>query len=270
MQIADPISLGGTDTVQAIATAAAALAPVKTPARITQIVPLSAELFEYHVEPKTPLHWEPGAHMHIGLPGFDKDVATGGKPNKTLVHHMSIVTLEEDGDVVFVTRIPREGASVFKQALRSLTVGDTVTLFKVARVLELKPNTTTIFITQGVGLAPVVPLMRVWSESKLTATPDNSTVISIHISRDGEHIYANRLVELLGASSCYACENRGALKELVASVVDPNAAQEFVVVGSSAFLHSQIASLRELGVRDEMILLDKKPSKREKFFGIAQ
>lgn len=65
---------------------------------------LSKELWAYKVKLDPAVTWTPGAHVHIGLPGF----RDGDTPNKALVRHMSAASLTDDGYLEFITRVPAE------------------------------------------------------------------------------------------------------------------------------------------------------------------
>lgn len=235
----------------------------KIKATIAQVTRLSRELFEYRLVPARALSWIPGTHLHVGLPGFDADE----KPNKELVHHLSVVSIPDDQQVVVVTRIPEDSdrRSLFKQTLAQLSAGDQVTLFKFANVLYLEDDTRMIFVTQGVGLAPAVPLMRI---NKGWPHP-GCEVRSLHISKAGDHIYQAEVESYVGADHAFWTESREALAQRLIKEIEQAAADGvravYLPIGSKAFLQTQIELLRAQGVQDECILLDKKASKREDF-----
>jgi len=77
--------------------------------------------------------WEAGADIHIAFDGF---MGPEG-PDKTLIRHMSVMTLPLEGKIAFTTRVPGSG-SVFKTKLAEVKVGDELNLFKVGNRIPLR------------------------------------------------------------------------------------------------------------------------------------
>ncbi len=59
------------------------------------------------------LTWEPGAHVHVAIPGFNE----GDQVRRELVRHMSVSTLPEEGYLGFTTRLDSSD-SLFKPSTR--------------------------------------------------------------------------------------------------------------------------------------------------------
>lgn len=204
------------------------------------------------------LTWDPGSHMHVGLPGFDAD----GERHPALVRHMSVCTLPEEGRLGFTTRLD-SSASVFKESLARLKPGDELTFFKFGSSLApRRDGRPLVIVSQGVGVASARPLALAYDRDQ-TGIP-SLTLIIVGSRRHG--VYRD-LLDFLAAPG-FAVErvdHRDELQGALASVPDPEGAT-FDVVGSDAFLRSCIASLRGLGVADDQIVLDKSPVKRASFF----
>lgn len=94
------------------------------------------------------LSWQPGAHIHIGVRGFEDD--------RSLVHHMSIVN--QDGPLTFWTRL---SDSQFKKRL--FECGD-VTFFKCQAMLNWQGG-STLCLSQGLGLSAMEGLSHLQHEN---------------------------------------------------------------------------------------------------------
>lgn len=218
------------------------------------------------------LTWEPGAHLHVGLPGFDAD----GERHPELVRHMSVCTLPEEGALGFTTRL-NSSDSQFKRTLGPMGVGDSVALFKFGSILGLPDDgRPVVLLSQGVGIASMRPLLLSYAHRKaageLAATP---SLTSITVDAGERAIYGEELAGLSAeglvqrrvtgrAEFAEAVRELGGLGEL-GELGDP-AGSLFEVVGSDGFLASTISLLRGLGVADGSIVLDKMEAKRAPFF----
>ena len=97
--------------------------------------------------------WEAGAHTHFALEGFN----IGEKPNRSLVRHMSISTLPEEGSIGITTRI-KEECSEFKDILKREEKNRKVALFKTSTNVPLKRENRPIYLlSSGVGIATFRP-----------------------------------------------------------------------------------------------------------------
>ena len=69
--------------------------------RISRVDDLGDLVRVYYFDKPAGFDWDEGAHVHLGLPGFD----AGEKRDKSLVRHMSILTLVEEDTVGVITRL---------------------------------------------------------------------------------------------------------------------------------------------------------------------
>ena len=209
------------------------------------------------------LTWEPGAHCHVALPGFDE----GGRPNRELVRHMSVCTLPEEGKLGFTTRL-NSSDSPFKRALAGMSAGDELVFFKFGSILGLPDDgRPVVLLSQGVGIASMRPLVLDFARRReaggFSRTP---SLTSVNVGREGAAIYAAQLGALAAEGLAMTrVTSRVAFEDAVRALPNP-AGSVFEVVGSSRFLLSTIALLRSLGVADDSIVLDKKPEKAATFF----
>lgn len=234
--------------------------------KILDVVPQSGELVTFYVSTPEGVHWNSGAHMHVGLPGF----RDGDKPNKALVRHMSICTRECDGRVGFTTRICAE-PSEFKGRLKAMKAGDEVTLFKIGNRLALSSDRDNVLITQGVGLAAVYPLLMDLSEGKLSAS-----VSLLQIQRPEEALFSEGLEALRRKAeqgnivfSEKSVSKRGDFyQELDALIRSHGAKALYTIIGGEGFLKGVLGTLAEHGIGRDSVQLDKGAEKAELFLSI--
>jgi ferredoxin--NADP+ reductase len=214
----------------------------------------------YYLEKPEDLVWEEGAHTHIGLEGYD----AGELPNKSLIRHMSIMTLPEEGIVGFTTRVPGS-SSEFKVELLKLNIGDEVTLFKVGSRMRLRrENRPIILVSMGVGMSTLRPLILAYSKDKT----DIPMLINVNVESSGEFIYQHELDQVVNGNykNYWLSSREGFYKTLQeVSEIEQNAI--YYVVGSDVFIKDMIQQLRSKNVKDSEIVLDKKEENMGLYFG---
>lgn len=231
------------------------------PVKITKVVQLTADIRLFYLEKPADLTWQAGSHMHIGLPGF----RDGAEPDKGLVRHMSIASLPASGYIMFMTRIPRDKRSRFKEKLATLREGDMVTVFKVSSNLRSFDDKPMLFLSMGVGLAPFLPL---WCEALQFS--GRAPWHSILVARPGEEALGQMAAQVnLPRLHSVCTANREAYQKALAAYLKnvPDARElRVVIVGSDAFLKGALAALDAIGVASTQIILDKKPELRRYYF----
>ena len=100
--------------------------------RINRVDDLGDLVRVYYFDKPAGFDWDEGAHVHLGLPGFD----AGEKRDKTLVRHMSILTLVEEDTVGVITRLDSSD-SRYKLMITDMKPGDEASLFKTGSALRL-------------------------------------------------------------------------------------------------------------------------------------
>lgn len=228
--------------------------------KIIDIVEESENSNTYYLEKPEELIWEEGAHTHIAIPGFKK----GEERNKELVRHMSIMTLPEENKIGFTTRI-KEEASLFKQELSKLSVGDELILFKLGSHLQLRrENRPLVLLSMGVAIAAMRPLIKAFVRN----SDQISKLYNININKDEVYIYIDDLAndtELTDDLELIYVEDKTNYYEAIKEVSE-NQSPIYYVVGSDSFLMDNIEFLRSRGVKEEDIVLDKKIDRRELYF----
>lgn len=216
-------------------------------------------VFTYTLEKPDELMWDEGSSFHLALPGYD----TGSEINKKLVHHLSINTLTDEGNIRFTTKIPIR-KSVFKKALSNLNVGDEVTIFKIKSHMALRrEDKPIVLLSQGLAMSTMRPLIKKFEI-------DNSNIpelISINVNKKDNHLYEKDFECVDG--SCfvkYWLESRNEYLEKLVEIAKEKSDAYFYVVGSEIFVLDSLYTLRENGVTDEQIIIDKDLEKRDIVF----
>ena len=216
-------------------------------------------VFTYTLEKPDELMWDEGSSFHLALPGYD----TGSEINKKLVHHLSINTLTNEGNIRFTTKIPIR-KSVFKKALSNLNVGDEVTIFKIKSHMALRrEDKPIVLLSQGLAMSTMRPLIKKFEI-------DNSNIpelISINVNKKDNHLYEKDFECVDG--SCfikYWLESRNEYLEKLVEIAKEKLDAYFYVVGSEIFVLDSLYTLRENGIANEQIIIDKDLEKRDIVF----
>ena len=216
-------------------------------------------VFTYTLEKPDELMWDEGSSFHLALPGYD----TGSEINKKLVHHLSINTLTDEGNIRFTTKIPIR-KSVFKKALSNLNVGDEVTIFKIKSHMALRrEDKPIVLLSQGLAMSTMRPLIKKFEI-------DNSNIpelISINVNKKDNHLYEKDFECVDG--SCfikYWLESRNEYLEKLVEIAKEKLDAYFYVVGSEIFVLDSLYTLRENGIANEQIIIDKDLEKRDIVF----
>lgn len=231
---------------------------IKYRVKITDIIEEVPGTKTYLLEKPSDFHWVEGSHTHIGLPGFD----VGEKPNKNLVHHMSIMTLPEENKIGFTTRMANP-TSEFKRKLGSMQVGDTVSIFKVgSRMFLRREDKPIVLLSMGVAIATMKPLVK-----KFIADSSNITnLTNINIDASKAFIYQRELDALENeAYKNIWVESRKDFYDIVDITLDKKDTI-YYIAGSDDFYSSVISYLLEKEVERNRIVIDVKEEKQDMFF----
>ncbi len=221
---------------------------IKHTVRILEIIDEGIDTKTFYLEKPVDFNWEEGSHTHIALDGYDSNEV----PNKSLVRHMSIMTLAQENRIGFTTRFPSQ-KSEYKTLLSTYQVGDKLSLFKLGSRMSLRrENRPIVLLSMGVGIATMRPLILSYIQNKqgisglthINVDPhpiiyrnDIETIQDekfTHIWTKTRVEYYQKLTELLRKDSIY------------------------YIVGSDTFLRSNIQKLKSIGIKIEDIMIDKK------------
>lgn len=201
------------------------------------------------------LTWEEGAHLHIAFPDFN----AGGIKNPERVRHMSIASLPREHVIAITTRM--NDTSPFKRSLADLTVGDEMVLYKFGSRLALhREGRPIVLLSMGVGLAAFRPLILEYVKDP-QGIP---SLTSLTRCRPGQELYQSELAPLSQA------QLRQEWHATADSYLQAAASQPldgyYYIVGSEIFIRDMIRLLRDRGIADESMIIDKKPPVRSMFF----
>lgn len=227
--------------------------------KVKNIIKESSEVRTFHLECPEGLTWEEGTFAHLAVKGFNE----GDKPNKGLVRHMSINTVPEENVIGITTRI-KEDCSEYKAIMRELQVGDEVAMFKIYSHAQLRREGKNIYLlSSGVGLATCRSLALTYLNN-----PDNiNKVHSLSVDSSGKYLFTDVFESNEDKNfGAQFVDNRSAYYEEVRKLADSDGI--YYVIGSDDFLRQNIKVLRELGISNEQIVLDKRKEQMEEFLTV--
>jgi len=210
----------------------------------------------YKMEIPVGLSWDEGAHMHVGIKGFD----AGEEPNKSLVRHLSVMSLPDEGYMAFTTRLNEE-KSLFKFNLDRLSVGDELVIFKVGSRMKLRrENRPLILVSQVISQATIRPLILKYSSD----SSNIGSVTNINVDRSCKFTYRSELEKIEGVKY-YWEKSRDELSNRLEKLFDKDAV--YYIVGSDDFISSLTGNLLSRGIDENDIVLDVKPEKKKVIVG---
>lgn len=234
---------------------------VKYRLQITDIVDEVQGTRTYYMNMPEGFIWDEGSHAHIGLAGFDE----GEMPVKEWVRHMSIMTLPDENKIGFTTR-KRENCSEFKEKLFQSKIGDEIIVFKPGSRMSLRrEDRPVVLVSMGVGIATMRPLVLAYDKNR-QGVP---SMMNINVDATGDFLYRRDLDHL--ACDCYTnlwLEGRQKLHDLIEEL-NYEEMPVFYLVGSDTFIIDLIHRLRGKGVRQEDMVIDKKPEFITRFLMVS-
>lgn len=227
--------------------------------KILDIVEEYKNVYTYTLEKPEGLLWDEGSSFHLALPGYDE----AEEVNKKLIHHLSINTLTDEENIKFTTKIPIR-KSVFKKALSKLEIGDELTIFKIKSNMTLKrEDKPIVLLSQGLAMSTMRPLIKKF-EIDSSNIPE---LISLNVNKKDNHLYEKDF-ECTEDSAFikYWIESRAEYLEKLKEMAKEKANAYFYVVGSEIFVLDSLYILRENGIADNQIIIDKDIEKRDIVF----
>lgn len=222
---------------------------------IQQVVEEAKDTYTFKLELPAGFTWEEGAHTHFALEGFNKE----DRPNRTLIRHMSISTLPQEGAIGITTRVKPE-CSTFKSTLRDMNIGDKVAIFKTHSNVPLKREGKNVYLLScGVGIATFRPLVLAYSANR-DGVPH---LHSLNVDSSQQYLFKAAFASTDAFTAEFVDSRSNYYQRVEALATDKDGL--FYVVGSDEFLHETIATLRQSGVTPDQIMLDKHDFQFEDF-----
>lgn len=203
--------------------------------------------------------WEAGSDIHFAHPDF----MDSNTPDKSLIRHMSIMTLPEEGKIGFTTRVPGSG-SAYKKRLGDLVVGDEMMMFKLGNRIPLRrENRSIVLISMGVGVATMRPIILEY----LNDPSGIASVTNLVVDKEDQFVFRKELesINTDKIKNLFSSNRKMFYKNFESLQFDSN--NIFYVIGNDGFLEDIIARLKAKGVRPENIEIDKKPEKKAIMLG---
>lgn len=224
---------------------------------VAHIVKEAEGIYTFYFEKRDGINWEEGAHTHIAYLAYDTPVI----PDKSLVRHMSIMTLPTEQYLGITTRIPQP-SSLFKQELLKLNRGDSMIFFKLGSRLKLRrQNNDAILLSMGVGVATMRPLIKSYHE-------DNTGIhhmVHINVDRSGAYLFKDDLESAMKDSlELVWTLSRQQYFDILSQHIKQ--ATDYYLVGSDDFLISNIQFLMDRGIARDHIVIDKKEEVQDDYF----
>lgn len=230
--------------------------------KIKEIIEETPEIKTFHLECPEGVTWEEGAHIHLALEGFN----AGEKPNRALVRHMSISTIQKEAAMGITTRLKAE-RSEFKTILGNLSTGDQVAVFKIKSNLALRREDRNVYLlSSGVGLASFRPLVLQYLADGSQVKRLHSLNISAQTDTLFQSIFTSQAAKNFDATVVHQRADYYAGVQAFAK----DREGLFYIVGSDEFLEQNIALLRQEGIPVEQIIIDKHQMKRDLFLAKAE
>ncbi|KGE70965.1 ferredoxin--NADP reductase [Spirochaeta lutea] len=137
----------------------------------------------------------PGQFIHL--------VAPGAPVSKPTVRHMSIASIPEDGHLRIAMSLA--SGSPYKQAFRSLRPGQYLQVFGITgsfSLASLPEKTPLVFIAGGIGITPIMSLMRHIADKQL-----NHPWGLIHVANT--HLFRSEIDQLFPENPRIYCSRHG-------------------------------------------------------------
>lgn len=229
--------------------------------KINKIIDETPEVKTFLLDCPQDFTWEEGAHTHFALKGFNAEE----KPNRSLIRHMSISTMPDERSIGITTRI-REKCSEFKTILKTLNVGDEVAIFKTHSNVPLKRDGEKVYLlSSGVGLATFRPLVLDYFKR----ADQVNGIHSLNIDSSKDYLFTDIFTSSPDKdfTATFVDNRKGYYEEVKSLAADKEGI--FYVVGSDEFLLQNIEVLRNEGIRDEQIMLDKHERQLPEFLSLV-
>lgn len=206
-------------------------------------------------EKEKALTWKPGQHLHIVLPFLEFEDERGK------MRPFSIASSPTEGGLLmFATRI--RDTSGFKQTLKDLEIGDTITGDNEAGgnfFLKTKKESPQVILAGGIGITPFRSIIKydmdkkIGNEIHLIFSNTNSETTPFKEELDNWAKENKRLTVTYVFSEKEGRIDRQKLEKLVRNIPSP----DFLIAGPSSFVSSMEEILESMGVQEDKVATEK-------------
>ncbi len=222
--------------------------------RIKEIRETGKGMMSFFVTKPEGFEWEEATHIHAALPDYDRDSI----PNKALVHHLSIISLPQEDEIIITTRLDSSD-SLYKKRLANLQAGDELVLFKSGSYLRFRRDgRAVVLITMGVAAAVARPLVLAY----LNNQEGIPSFTCISVNRERPIPFETEMDDIKAPGlGLVRLSHRSELQQYIDSIKAETHAL-YLLLGRDEFLRDVILALRSKGIADEDMVLDLKSEKR--------
>ncbi len=217
----------------------------KTEARIVSIENPHDDYYVIKLEPSEGFSWNPGEHIMLKLIGHK----TGKKESRML----SIASIEDEGQLIFGTRIGKE-ASSFKKALISLKPGDAVSLQGAFGWFRIRDDKSPIILfAGGIGITPVRAILKDLAHSQ-------TRPINIVYSSSDSYLFIDeiqRLVDNNSSMTLYKVTSREEGHNILSQLAEKYGNDGYYYMSSSPrVISSVVKTLKSKGISSSRMIDD--------------
>jgi ferredoxin-NADP reductase len=188
------------------------------------------EVYTYVFSSTEPVPFSAGQYVHMRLLSLPEDVRR--------VREFSFASAPHEASILF--GIDARSGSPYQEALKALSIGDSVELFKIKGHMTWPPTTReVVMIGGGIGVTPFRSMLQDAEHKSLSI---ESTLL--HVSRDS-YLYEAELGEL---AHTYTQIGRMELIENLRALSEEKPAAQYYVAGSPQFVTTVMEELGGMGI----------------------
>jgi ferredoxin-NADP reductase len=219
----------------------------------------AANIVTFFFKPEKPLHYTAGQFIELTVPHDSPD-------DRGIKRWFTLSSSPTDEYLTITTKFVPEGGSTFKQALRFLDPGDTLTMSDPMGdfVLPKLIQTPLVFVAGGIGITPFHSML-----SWLGSTKETRPIKLIYGVRNEEEIIFQDTFEKAGQhativvsdpSSAWGGERGRINAEMVLGLTDLTDDTLIYVSGPEPLVESLGRDLKKAGVQSRQLVLDEFPN----------
>jgi ferredoxin-NADP reductase len=213
----------------------------------------------FYFRPETPLKYTAGQFVELSVPHPHPD-SRGEK------RWFSLSSSPTDDLLSITTKFTQEGGSSFKQALRNLRAGDTVTISEALGdfVLPKLLQTPLVFVASGIGITPFHSMLT-W----LSATNEQRPIKMLYAVMSEEEIifqdtlakaHQHATVVVNSPSAAWGGEQGPLTPELIMGIAQPTEDSLVYLSGPEPVVEKLANNLLHRGIKKHQLVLDLFPN----------
>lgn len=175
------------------------------------------------------------------------------------MRYMTVARNEEKTFLEITCRVPGS-ESLFKKEVMNLKPGDEMILYNVKQHCPLiREDKHLVFLSMGIGMVTYKNLFESYESDKAHIP----SITSINVDHHQTKLYINAFPNV----QKYYCVNRKEYNDIVEQYLgQPNTS--FYLVGSETFLHDMIKKLKNAGISNHDIIIDRSNYLRRRYYNL--